>query len=210
MRCLAGGPPSALRIHICISCHSPPCNRIYSAGTAMAGSGVNFAITKDGGAYNKLQRPQDYLMTATALPPPKNATHGGAPSQTSTSKRKHENADNTLKHKRSRPKREEAENVDSRPGTANKSSRRTKFGIQVELPGLDGDCSSDDDIGEALAYLRSVRYVTGILFRTKTVAYSRQSGQRRQLCPLCWWPVLLTMKAQARAVNAPCSETARG
>jgi hypothetical protein len=123
----------------------------------MVGPGVNNAVTKDGGAYNKLQRPQDYLMSTTTPPPPKSATHIAAPSPPFASKRKHENVGNALKYKRPRLEQEEKGNENPRAWAANKPARRTKFGIQLELPGLDEDCSSDEGIGEALAYLREVR-----------------------------------------------------
>ncbi|KAH3950230.1 hypothetical protein HBH98_025790 [Parastagonospora nodorum] len=123
----------------------------------MAGSGVNQAVTKDGGAYNKLQRPQDYLMSTSTPPPRKHTTHLGPPAPPFSSKRKHDKADNSIQHKRAKLAQTEDGNANAGSWTANKSSRRTKFGIQVELPGLDEDGSSDDGIGEALAYLREVR-----------------------------------------------------
>lgn len=127
----------------------------------MAGSGVNLATTKDGGTYNKLQRPQDYLMATTNLPPRKSAPRASASSLTFAGKRKHDPADNTFKHKRARPEEEEQGADDfSDWAASNKRSRRTQNGILLELPGLEGDCSSDDGIGEALAYLRDVRYVS--------------------------------------------------
>jgi hypothetical protein len=154
---LAGGPPRALRIVT-----YPPLQYQLSVFTevVMAGSGVNFAITKDGGTYNKLQRPQDYLMSTTNPPPRKSVPRASAPSPTYAGKQKHDAADSTFKNKRARPEEEDL-GADDFSGWAasNKRTRRTKNGILVELPGLEGDCSSDDGIGEALAYLRDVRYV---------------------------------------------------
>jgi len=123
----------------------------------MAGTGVNQAVTKDGGAYNKLQRPQDYLLSTSTPPPRKNTTHVDAPAPPCSSKRKHDKADNSIQHKRAKIGQAEDGHANAGSWTANKSSRRSKFGIQVELPGLDEDGSSDDGIGEALAYLREVR-----------------------------------------------------
>jgi hypothetical protein len=148
---------SAPHVQPCILSSSLHSNHIYSVGTAMAGSGVNQAVTKDGGAYNKLQRPQDYLMFTSTPPPRKHTTHVGPPAPPFSSKRKHDKADNSIQHKRAKLVQTEDGNANARSWTANKSSRRTKFGIQVELPGLDEDGSSDDGIGEALAYLREVR-----------------------------------------------------
>lgn len=115
----------------------------------MAGPGVNLAITKDGGTYNKLQRPQDYLMSAITAPPPKKLPIADTTSSTSAGKRKREHANLTSKHKRTRMEHD---------STSKERTRVIDCGMRTILPGLDDEeHSSDDSIGEALAYLRNVR-----------------------------------------------------
>jgi hypothetical protein len=110
----------------------------------MAGSGVNLAITKDGGSYNKLQRPQDYLTANTAFPPPKDVSLVDVAGPTINPKRKREQTDGTSKSKR---KRQEQETVQT-----------DLCGMRTTLPGLDDeDFASDDSTSNAIAYLRSVR-----------------------------------------------------
>ncbi|KAF1913571.1 hypothetical protein BDU57DRAFT_479894 [Ampelomyces quisqualis] len=124
----------------------------------MTGAGVNLATTKDGGSYNKLQRPTDYLMPG-AVPPPKNALSPEAPNPTNPSKRKREQADPASEQKRSRTEQKTPKQHDSRPSATNKEqSRDTESGMRTMLPGLDDhEYSSDDGTSEALTYLRNVR-----------------------------------------------------
>jgi hypothetical protein len=111
------------------------------------GPGINLATTKDGGTYNKLQRPEDYLMPATApppLPPPKNTPLSDT---AYTSKRKLEHANFSAARKR------------TKVGAASKEQcRDVDYGMKTTLPGLDDEqYSSDEGTSEALAYLRDVR-----------------------------------------------------
>jgi hypothetical protein len=124
----------------------------------MAGSGVNLATTKDGGSYNKLQRPTNYL-TSGAIPPPKNALKPEAQNPTNASKRKREHADTDPKQKRTRTEQNAPPKPGPRPSAANnEQSRDTESGMRAMLPGLDDhEYSSDDGTSEALAYLRNVR-----------------------------------------------------
>ncbi|KAL5117659.1 hypothetical protein ACEQ8H_004407 [Pleosporales sp. CAS-2024a] len=122
----------------------------------MAGSGVNLAITKDGGAYNKLQRPQDYLTPTVPPPPRKTMPLVDAQSLRLATKRKHGLAATKSKHKRAKLGHEEHNELST--WTDQPSSWGTKAGMKLELPNLDGDCSSDDSTSEALfTYLRSVK-----------------------------------------------------
>jgi hypothetical protein len=125
----------------------------------MAGSGVNLATTRDGGSYNKLQRPENYLMPATAPAPPPKALLPEALALTYTSKRKREHDGGVQRNQRTKLERESEETLRSRPGSTSKErSRGTECGMRTILPGLDDEShSSDEDVSEALAYLRSVR-----------------------------------------------------
>jgi hypothetical protein len=125
---------------------------------AMAGPGVNLATTRDGGSYNKLQRPQNYLMTGTTPTPPPKALLPEALAPTYTSKRKREDG-GLQRNQRTRLERESVETPKSRPGSTSKErSRGTECGMRTILPGLDDEGqSSDEGVSEALAYLRNVR-----------------------------------------------------
>lgn len=115
----------------------------------MATSGANLAVTKDGGAYNKLRRPDDYLMGATApIPPPLPAARG--PEKSNKRKWEQEVAPGV---KRPRPEN-------------NKYGEDT--GMRTILPSFEDEGhSSDESTNEALAYLRNVRQVApgAILFQ---------------------------------------------
>jgi hypothetical protein len=130
-----------------------------SSAAAMVGPGLNLAVTKDGGTYNKLQRPQDYLLASTRPPPPKATPPASTLSSTSASKRKPDHADDISKHKRTRLGHGD-EKVDN-PRTWTSSKERPRgidCGMRSLLPGLDDEeYTSDDGISEALAYLRDVR-----------------------------------------------------
>lgn len=103
----------------------------------MADAGVNLAITRDGGTYNKLQRPDNYLMGATAQLPPLPALN--APQNSSKRKRDQEVAPDIKRARNENKKNEE------------------DLGMRTMLPSLDDEEHSDDATNEALAYLRSVR-----------------------------------------------------
>jgi hypothetical protein len=125
----------------------------------MAGSGVNLATTRDGGSYNKLQRPENYLMSSITVPPPAKAQLTDALSSTHASKRKREQDSDISRNQRVRLGKDAAEMEKPRPGNTNKERQRgTDCGMRTMLPGLDDEGnSSDEGIGEALAYLRDVR-----------------------------------------------------
>jgi hypothetical protein len=115
----------------------------------MQGPGSNRAVTKDGGAYNKLQRPQNYMMSSAHPPTPKAMPPKATPptktlSETSVGKRKYDQANGTSKHKRARVEQD--------------GEDETHHGMRSLLPGLDDEGhTSDEGISEALAYLRGVR-----------------------------------------------------
>jgi hypothetical protein len=125
----------------------------------MAGPGVNLAITKDGGTYNKLQRPDNYLTSTTPLPPPKKQPLADHIPSTGAIKRKHEHADPASKYKRTRVGQDRSHGDTSDTWAAGKERLRgVENGMRTMLPGLDDEQHSvDGDIDEALAYLRDVR-----------------------------------------------------
>ncbi|KAH8698069.1 hypothetical protein GQ44DRAFT_779267 [Phaeosphaeriaceae sp. PMI808] len=100
----------------------------------MTGRGINLAVTKDGGAYNKLQRPHNYLSSATNPPlAPKNIPR----TEALPAKRKHEHTAAISIYKRHK--------LEQEPGM------RPVLGCDIE------GHSSDGSIDEALTYLRDVR-----------------------------------------------------
>jgi hypothetical protein len=110
----------------------------------MLGPGSNRAVTKDGGAYNKLQRPQNYMMPSSHPPTPKATPPTKPLSETSASKRKRDQVNGASKHKRARVEQDGEDD--------------THHGMRSLLPGLDDEGhTSDEGISEALAYLRNVR-----------------------------------------------------
>jgi len=125
----------------------------------MVGPGINLATTRDGEAYNKLQRPpQDYLTsTAPTLPPtkPLPASASSVPSN----KRKRYNTYETPGQKRSRIAQAKADGTSSLlRGAGGERARDADCGMKITLPGLDDEgFSSDDSTGDAIAYLRTVR-----------------------------------------------------
>lgn len=124
----------------------------------MAGPGVNLATTKDGGAYNKLQRPADYLAL-TANAPPRDASSTESTPPTSASKRKRESEEDATEPKRTRASLDH-KGPKPRHGSGEKGKPRvTESGMRALLPGLDEDGGSSDEgsMSEALAYLRNVR-----------------------------------------------------
>ncbi|EUC28136.1 hypothetical protein COCCADRAFT_109955 [Bipolaris zeicola 26-R-13] len=116
----------------------------------MAASGANLAVTKDGETYNKLSRPDDYLISAQ--PPPPSAS--GVPALAIPgSKRKHEqeNASDTKRAKTDR-------NNSRAKGKLRTNEQFREPGVRSVLPGLEGEEHlTDESIDEAVAYLRSVR-----------------------------------------------------
>jgi hypothetical protein len=139
--CLASGPPRALRI-------------LYPSLSLNLSAFATTPIphrSRHGRVWRKLQRPQDYLMSAITAPPPKKLPIADTTSSTSASKRKREHANATPKHKRTRLEQD---------STSKERTRVIDCGMRTILPGLDDEeHSSDDSIGEALAYLRNVRLV---------------------------------------------------
>lgn len=125
----------------------------------MSQAGVNLAITEDGAAYNKLRRPDDYLQSLTAQPPPK--------SELPPAKRKFgalettgPEQDGEPQLKRSREEHAPRASARTLTGDARRVLRPIREnGMQTMFPGLDDDSGSDaDDITrDALAYLRNVR-----------------------------------------------------
>ncbi|EMD90103.1 hypothetical protein COCC4DRAFT_184879 [Bipolaris maydis ATCC 48331] len=113
----------------------------------MATSGVNLAVTKDGESYNKLSRPDGYLLPTQPPPPFTSAL------VTPGSKRKHE------QENASETKRAKTDRNNSR--TKGKSRANEQFrepGVRSVLPGLEGEEHlTDESIDEAVAYLQSVR-----------------------------------------------------
>lgn len=112
----------------------------------MAGAGVNLAITKDGGAYNKLQRPDDYLITSGPQRPPLLAVE--RPPENANKRKREQDA--PLRNKRSKQSLGYSHDGNGQPAL--------DFGQKMGLPsGGDEDEFSDDSTSAALAYLRSVR-----------------------------------------------------
>jgi hypothetical protein len=116
----------------------------------MAASGTNLAITKDGETYNKLSRPDDYLIsTQSPLPTASVASAPAIPGN----KRKHE------QESASETKRAKTDRNTSR--SKNRTRAHEQFrepGVRSVLPGLEGEEQlTDESIDEAVAYLRSVR-----------------------------------------------------
>lgn len=132
--------------------------QLNQAEIDMVGPGLNLATTKDGEAYNKLQRPsQNYLAStapplALAKPPPTDA------SPFASIKRKRSYADATTGHKRTRLEQRKTPLSTSLAAASKEELRDPDCGMRTMLPILDdGELSSDSSTGEALAYLRSVR-----------------------------------------------------
>jgi hypothetical protein len=122
----------------------------------MAGPGVNLATTKDGEAYNKLQRPPQHYLASTAPPRP------AAASPVPPFKRKSDSAYPTPSQKRSRVEQEKGQGPNSLLVAAGRERvRDAASGMQVMLPGVDDEGhSSDGSTCDAIAYLRDVRQVT--------------------------------------------------
>ncbi|EMD65332.1 hypothetical protein COCSADRAFT_35389 [Bipolaris sorokiniana ND90Pr] len=116
----------------------------------MAASGVNLAVTKDGESYNKLSRPDDYLISTQPPPPSASAVPALA---IPGSKRKHEQ-ENASETKRAKTDR----NNSRAKGKSRANEQFRELGVRSVLPGLGGEEHlTDESIDEAVAYLRSVR-----------------------------------------------------
>ncbi|KAL6712583.1 hypothetical protein ACN47E_000460 [Coniothyrium glycines] len=120
----------------------------------MTTASANLAVTKDGDAYNKLQRPDDYHVALSANHPPlvdnqKTAVPSAAKRQRNS-------------HVAAGRKRQKMNGYSSRQKEGNYASRShgpaADCGMRTMLPGLDNeDHFADGSIAEALAYLRGVR-----------------------------------------------------
>lgn len=146
----------------------------------MSNSGANRAITEDGAVYNKLRRPDDYLHSLTAPPPPPTKRkfdaveiEGDQDSEESNNKRSREGFDpgresNARADTKGQPREGNANKARANPqaslaGDTRRISRPVREnGMQTMFPGLDDDSASDadDTTRDALAYLRSVRCVS--------------------------------------------------
>ena len=121
----------------------------------MAGPRTNLAVTKDGEAYNKLQRPSDFLDQSVALKLP--------------NERKRERG--ALNTPAAGPlpgsKRAKTQHVGPLAKDVQPSDRRNQYrgggaiadcGMRTTLPIDEEEAQhTDDSCGDALAYLRSVR-----------------------------------------------------
>ena len=134
----------------------------------MSRPGVNLAVTSDGGAYNKLRRPDDLVAGLTSQALNEEGSVPAMPSAANSYKRKigaaditDSDSDGEPERKRSKEERVfEASHATAKPIAAD--PRRVKrpvrdCGMQSMFPGLDEEESSDETTMEALAYLRSVR-----------------------------------------------------
>lgn len=115
----------------------------------MSTVGVNLAVTKDGESYNKLQRPDGYLMSTQ---PPSISSSTASPTAYG-SKRKCAQEE-AVGVKRARIARITA-HPKNRPRAVDSYQ---EYGTRTVLPGLDGEeQSSNETTSEALAYLHGVR-----------------------------------------------------
>ncbi|KAF1947240.1 hypothetical protein EJ02DRAFT_449831 [Clathrospora elynae] len=120
----------------------------------MATLGVNLAVTKDGETYNKLKRPDDYLLSPSPHPP---HLAVASPSAFHSGKRKREQ-DGAAGSKRARAERNSTGHSAGSKGRFPSSDPAREYGMRTMLPGLDAeDQLSDDSTSEAVAYLHSVR-----------------------------------------------------
>lgn len=139
----------------------------------MTSSGVNLAVTKDGGSYNKLQRPDDFLASMSRPTPTESLVAATPPAM--QGKRKRDEADSTnvpvmnqvSGSKRTRMTKSAAQ-LNAGRNLVDSNDRSRGFGpardcgMRTTLPGLDDEDAqlSDESMSEALAYLRSVRYAS--------------------------------------------------
>lgn len=120
----------------------------------MAGPRANLAVTKDGEAYNKLQRPDDYFDRSAVA------------NQANERKRERTAIDKSFAHSDSGNKRTKTHHTGSVASASQSSTDRHQYrsaglisecGMRMTLPIDEGDENLDNSMGEALAYLRSVR-----------------------------------------------------
>jgi hypothetical protein len=114
----------------------------------MAGPRVNLAVTKDGGSYNKLKRPADYL--------------GSAPSTTNSSERKRERdiapEEGKAESKRAKTNHGSLKSENSE-GRSRTGGPVAECGMRESIP-LGTDAFDDEELrpdDDALAYLLGVR-----------------------------------------------------
>ena len=120
----------------------------------MAGPRTNLAVTKDGGTYNKLQRPDNLFDELTA-------------SEANERKRERAAVDAPIVVPRLENKRAKTQHSGSISAALSVSNDSPQYrsgapvgecGMRMTFPIDEEDLQdSDDSLGEALAYLRSVR-----------------------------------------------------
>ena len=120
----------------------------------MAGPRTNLAVTKDGGTYNKLQRPDNLFDELTA-------------SKANERKRERAAVDAPTSVSRLENKRAKTQHSGSTAAALSISNNSPQYrsgapvgecGMRMTFPIDEEDAQdSDDSLGEALAYLRSVR-----------------------------------------------------
>ena len=122
----------------------------------MAGPRTNLAVTKDGETYNKLQRPNDFLDQAAASKQANerkreygdlDAPVGGTSTGSKRAKTQHTG-----------PASKAAQSTDDSSGQRRSGGPIAECGMRTTLPIDEEEAQySDDFLGDALAYLRSVR-----------------------------------------------------
>lgn len=116
----------------------------------MASPRRNLAVTTDGETYNKLRRPDDYLTSTTPCLPPLPIQFDASSSKR---KRGRDSAPGNKRSKMSSNYHGAFEDGDHSRGLGSIKD----CGMRTMLPGLDEELPSDDPMGEAVAYLQSVR-----------------------------------------------------
>jgi hypothetical protein len=159
LQCYVSGPWSnRARPLLCCTCHveeslaTPTVNHPIFAG--MAGPRTNLAVTKDGGTYNKLQRPNNLFDGLTA-------------SKANERKRERAAVDVPTPVSSLGNKRAKKQHSGSTAAALSVSNDGPQYrngapvgecGMRMTFPIDEEDAQdSDDSLGEALAYLRSVR-----------------------------------------------------
>ena len=126
------------------------------------GEGKNLAVTEDGAKYNKLERPDDLLPTPQSE---EDVVVAQAAPEASTKRKLDDNdaAGIEPERKKGRKRLKDDEDLDQPGGSGLGAEVRRNFnpeyGRQEQFPGIDEDNFSDGSMNEAMAYLRSVRYV---------------------------------------------------
>ncbi|KAF3050704.1 hypothetical protein E8E11_002455 [Didymella keratinophila] len=122
----------------------------------MAGPRINLAVTKDGETYNKLQRPNDFLDQSAAS------------KQANERKREHGDLDAPVAGSSTGSKRAKTQHTghaskavqssDDKDGQHRGGGPIAECGMRTTLPIDEEEAQySDDSLGDALAYLHSVR-----------------------------------------------------